>query len=264
MQLVEVDDVHGLRAAVITLASDASSLRFVLVPVCPLGEPAHYEALREMLRSCDVVVTRAPGSSQRGMARLRDLEWNPQWERIGRGRHMRLDTPPDSWDGVDRPFITAPAVPTSVAASQSARRARTALWLIPLEPLRPLIAMIASRYVTRVFVGNVLAAHARQALGPDPSGLGSLDAYCRYWAEQLSEVVRQLHTERRGQSLRVAVVAPVGVLPGVARALGGLGYSPGEVDWMTVFPWLAGDNPSQGPRPWVERVLDELHRAPTA
>jgi hypothetical protein len=253
MQLVEVDDVHGVGAAVMTFASDASSLRFVLVPVCPLGEPAHYEALREMLRSCDLVVTRAPGSSQRGIARLRDLEWNPQWERIGRGRHMRLDTPPDSWDGVDRPFVTAPAAPTNGAASRDGRRARKPLWLVPLEPLRPLMAMITSRYVTRVLVGHVLAAHARQALGPNP-GPGSVDAYCRYWAEQLSEVVQQLHTERHGQTLRVAVVAPVGVLPGVARALGGLGYRPGEVDWMTVFPWLAGDNPSEGPRPWVERV----------
>jgi hypothetical protein len=79
MQLVEVDDVHGVRAAVITFASDASSLRFVLVPVCPLGEPAHYEALREMLRSCDLVVTRGRGPGQRRMGRQRDLEWNPQW-----------------------------------------------------------------------------------------------------------------------------------------------------------------------------------------
>jgi hypothetical protein len=36
------------------MASDASSLRFVLVPSSPLGEPEHYEALRETLRSCDL------------------------------------------------------------------------------------------------------------------------------------------------------------------------------------------------------------------
>jgi hypothetical protein len=124
------------------------------------------------------------------------------------------------------------------------------------------MAMIVSRYVTRVLMGHVLAAHARQALGPNPSGLGPLDAYCRYCAEQLSQVVRQLHTERQGQTLRVAVVDLVGVLPGVARALGGLGYSPGEVDWMTVFACLPGDSPTEGPRPWIERVFDELHRAP--
>jgi hypothetical protein len=67
MQLLETDDVHGLRAAIITFASDASSLRFVLVPVCPLGEPAHYDDLRETLRSCDLVVTTPPGARQRGM-----------------------------------------------------------------------------------------------------------------------------------------------------------------------------------------------------
>jgi hypothetical protein len=117
MQLVEVDDVHGVRTAVITFASDASSLRFVLVPISQLGEPAHYEALRETLRSCDLVATAAPASS-RGLAKLRDLGGNAQWERIGRGRHLRLDAPPDSWDGVDRPFITAPAVPANGAASR--------------------------------------------------------------------------------------------------------------------------------------------------
>jgi hypothetical protein len=264
MQLVEVDDVHGMRAAVITFASDASSLGFVLVPVCPLGEPAHYEALREVLRSCDMVVMAAPGSSQPGLGRMRDLAWNPQWERIGRGRHMRLDTPPDSWDGVDRPFITAPAVPTSVAASRRGLRPRKPVWLVVLEPLRPLMAMVVSRYVTRGFVGYLLAEHARQALGPNPSVPGFLDAYSRYRAEQLSEVVRQLHAERHGQTLRVAVFDLVHVLPGVARALGGLGYSPGAVDWLTVFPWLPGDNPSEGPRPWFERVLDKPHRAPKA
>lgn len=81
MQLLEVDDVHGLRAAVITFASDASSLRFVLVPVSPLGEPAHNEALGETLRSCDLVVTTPPGARQRGMARLRD----PSGSRSGSG-----------------------------------------------------------------------------------------------------------------------------------------------------------------------------------
>jgi hypothetical protein len=102
----------------------------------------------------------------------------------------------------------------------------------------------------------------RQALGPHPSGPGFLNADSRYWAEQLGQVIRQLHTERHDQTLRVAVVASVGELPGVARALGGLGYNPDEVDWLTVFPWLAGDSLSQGPRPWIERVLDELYRAP--
>jgi hypothetical protein len=263
MQLVEVDDVHGVRAAVVTFASDASSLRFVLVPISPLGEPAHYEALREMLRSCDLVVTEGPRSGQPGMGKLRDLEWNPQWHRIGRGRHLRLDTPPDSWEGVDRPFITAPSGATDRAASRAGRPPPKPLWLVPLEPLRPLVAMITSRYVTRVLMGHSLAEHARQALGPNPWP-GFIDADARYRADRLSEVVRELHAKRHGQTLRVAVVAGVGELARVARTLGGLGYSPDEVDWTTVFRWLPGDNPSEGPRPWIERILDKPRRTPKA
>jgi hypothetical protein len=57
MQLVEVDDAHGVRAAVTPFTSESSSVQFVLVPVLPLGVPAHYDAVREMLRSCDLVVT---------------------------------------------------------------------------------------------------------------------------------------------------------------------------------------------------------------
>jgi hypothetical protein len=155
-----------------------------LVPISPLGEPAHYEALRETLRSCDLVATAATASSQRGLTKLRDLEWNPQWERIGRGPRVRLDAPPDAWDGVGRPFIAAPAVPTNGAAWRR-RPPRIPLWLVPLEPLCPLMAMIFSRYASQVLVGHMLAAHTRQSLWPNLSGLSALDAYCRYCAEQL-------------------------------------------------------------------------------
>jgi hypothetical protein len=261
MQLIDVDDVSGVRAAVVTFMSEASSVRFVLVPDMPLGEPAHYEALRETLHSCDLVAAAAPACAPR-WAKVRALEWNPQWHRLGRGRRIRLVTGPDSWDGVDRPFIAAPSVPATVAASRDARQARKPLWLVPLEPIRPLMVMIVSRYVTRVFVGYVLAAHARQALGPIPSGLAFLDADFRYRAAQLGEVVRQVHAERHDQTLRVAVVAQVGEMPGVARALGGLGYSPDEIDWMTVFPWLPGDTPTDGPRPYIEGVVKAAYQAP--
>jgi hypothetical protein len=266
MQWVEVDDVHGLRAAVITFASDASSLRFVLVPISPLGAGALRGTARDaafMRPGGDrgACVQPAAGRQAAGPG------VEPAVGAAGRGRHMNLDAPPDSWDGVDRPFITAPAVPTSVAASRDARRARIPVWLVPLEPFRPLVAMAVSRYVTRVLVGHVVATHARQAVGSNPSGPGFLDAYCRYWAAQVGEVVRQLHTERHGRTLRdpASRRRRSGRGPaGVARTLGGLGYSPGEVDWMTVFSWLPGDTLSEGPRSWVERVVYELYRAPKA
>lgn len=54
--------------------------------------------------------------------------------------------------------------------------------------------MITSRYVTRAVVGYLLALHARQALGPHPPGPGFLNADSRYWAEQLGQVIRHLHT----------------------------------------------------------------------
>jgi hypothetical protein len=55
----------------------------------------------------------------------------------------------------------------------------------------------------------------------------------------LAEAVRRVHAERQAQDLRVAVVHSAEILPGVARALSALSYSPGDVEWITVFPWLS-------------------------
>lgn len=272
MQLLDVDDVHGLRAAVSTFASDASPLRFVLVPVSPLGEPAHYEAVRDTLRSCDLVVSGSTRAAPRDTTRLRDGERDSQWERLDRGRHIRLSTPPRAWDGVDRPFVGAPAVAAdaSPASPPGARRARRPLWLVPLEALRPLMAMVVSRVGTRVMLAQVLAVHASEALGPDPSGRGLVGAFARHRnatdrldREHLAAAVRQVHAERHGQALRVAVVHWAEILPAAARALGALGYSPRDSESITVFTWLPTDDPREGVPALVERVFHLPGAAPT-
>jgi hypothetical protein len=241
MPFVEVDDVHGVRAAVTTFASDTSSVRFVLVPVSPLGVPAYYDAVRETLRSCDLVVTMAP-QAEAGLGRL---ERGSQWERVGRGRHIRLTTPPGVWNRVERPFITAPAVTTNAAASKGGRPARRPRLLVALAPLRPLMAMFFARFGTRAMVGQMLAVAASDGLS-EPSDRGFNPAFdwdprYRHDPEQLADAVRRVHAERHAEDLRVAVVHGAETLPAVARALGALGYSPGDVEWITVFPWLPAD-----------------------
>jgi hypothetical protein len=245
MRLVEVDDVHGVRAAVTPFASDTSSVRFVLVPVSPLGVPAHYEAIRETLHACDLVVTMAPQAEAGGAAGPGDPGGGSQWERIGRGRHIRLTTPPQRWADVDRPFITAPGVAADAAGSQGGRPARRPRLLVALAPLRPLMAMAFARFGTRAMVGQMLSHAASVALS-EPAHRGFAPVFDwdpRYQqdGEQLAETVRRLHAERQAQELRVAVVHTAEILPGVARALGSLGYSPGDVEWITVFPWLSDD-----------------------
>jgi hypothetical protein len=244
MQLVEVDDVHGVRAAVTTFAGETASLRFVLVPISPLGVPAHYDAVRETLLSCDVVVTMAPEAEPAGAPGPGGPGRVSSWERVGRGRHIRLTTPPKKWDGVNRPFITAPVVAADAAASQGARAARRVLLLVTLA-LRPMILMTLARYGTRSMVGHMLSLHATVALS-EPSDRGfvpSFDWERRYQQdrEQLAETVRRVHAERRARDLRVGIVHTAEILPGVARALGALGYSPCGVEWIPVFPWLPDD-----------------------
>lgn len=245
MPLVEVDDVQGVRAAVTTFASDASSIRFVLVPISPLGVPAHYDAIRETLRTCDLVVTMAPEDERGGAADRGDPGRGSQWERVGRGRRIRLVTPPAVWNGVGRPFITAPVVATDAAASRGGRPVPRPLLLVPLAPFRPFMAMAFALVGTRNIVAKVLAYGTSEALS-ERSHRGFAPAFdwdprYRLDAEQLAETVRRIHAERQAEVLRVAVVHRAEILPGVARALGALGYSPDDAEWIMVFPWLSDD-----------------------
>lgn len=168
-----------------------------------------------------------------------------QWERIGRGRHIRLTTPPAGWNGVDRPFVAAPVVATGAAASPGGRPARRPLLLVALAPLRPLMAMAFARFGTRSILGQMLNYHASEALSEPPhrgfTPAFDWDPRHQQDPEQLAETVRRVHAERHAEDLRVAVVHSAEILPGVARALGQLGYSPGDVEWITVFPWLSDD-----------------------
>jgi hypothetical protein len=220
-------------------------MQFVLVPVLPLGVPAHYKVVREMLRSCDLVVTMPrEAESSRATGVMNRLERGSQWERVGRGRHIGLITPPHVWNDIDRQFVT-PSVVATHAAAQAGRPTRRPRLLVALAPLRPLMAMVLARFGTRPLVAQILAHHASEALSqPSDRGFSPVfDWEPRYQldAEQLTETVRRVHAQGQAQGVRVAVVHWVGVLPAIARTLGALGYSPGDVQWITVFSWLSDD-----------------------
>jgi hypothetical protein len=260
MRLVDVDDVHGVRAAVTTFASDTSSLRFVLVPLAKLAEPAHYEAVRDLQRSCDLVLIASGPIKRGGQA----AEQASMFERIGRGPHIQLSTPPRRWEDVDRPFIKAPAADADATPARGPQRSGPLL-VAAVSRIGRLATSSMARHLTRVDVARVLAANAGLALGPGPRGRGPLQHVERYgtsmrqpWREGLAESVRRVHRERQGEGLRIAVVHWVDALPTVARSLGALGYAPTEVDWILVFRWLPGEAPT-GDRPgWFgQRLIDQ-------
>jgi hypothetical protein len=264
MQLVEIDRADGVRAAVVTMASDASSLRFVLVPLAPLAEAAHYDAVRARLRSCDlVVIARAPGRHT-GALRVLGPDWR-FFERLASGPHIRLAIPPDTWEGVDRPFVQA------LDSAAGDVRLDTPRWLGFLDALARPVAIGVRKLMTREVVGDVLAIEADQALRDVPADRGLMRAATRHGdpvrlaqREGLIGAVRGLHAERQGQDLRVAVVHWVTPLPAVARALGALGYMPGEPEWIPVFGWLPGEAPSApGPPGRFERLAEKVVGAPS-
>lgn len=261
MRLVDVDDVHGVRAAVTTFASETSSLRFVLVPLATLAEPAHYEAVRDLQRSCDLVLI-GSGPTKRGG---RAGEQASRFERIGRGPHIRLSAPPRSWHDVDRPFIKAPATDAETTSPRRPQRNRLPLPVAAVSHIDAVATWLVARYLTRVEVARVLAAKAGLALGPGPRGRGPLRHVERYAESKnrpprdgLAEAALRLHRERQDEGLRIAVVHWVDALPTVARSLGAIGYAPTEIDWILVFRWLPGEAPTGDPPGWFgQRLIDQ-------
>jgi hypothetical protein len=259
MRLIDVDDVEGVRAAVTTFTSEVSSLRFVLVPLAILAEPAHYEAVREIQRSCDLVLIGSGTTSHGRPAGQLDPEF---YGRIGRGPHIQLSVPPPRWEGVDRPFIKAPVADADATPSGGRQRVRMPWSIAATVRLQPLAAWGIARFITRVEVAWTLASQAGLALGPGPRGRGPLYNADRYGEsvrrlsrEQLTETARRIHRERQGDTLRIAVVDWADALPTVARGLGALGYAPTEIDWIIVFSWLPGEAPTGESPGWLERRM---------
>ena len=221
--LLDVDDAPAVRAAVTTFTREGSRRRFVLVPLVPLAEPAHYDAVRQVLRSCDVVVTATGGSPGGGG------DVNPVAPLAG-GRHLRLATPPSRWDEVGVPFLTVEA------GSTPATGAGTAWAEAAAKRLTPTVAALAGRVVTRAHVAKMLAYSTDRALSSAPAPVGGGRRATA--SERLATTVRRLHDERGGADDRVGVVHWLDGLPTVARALGALGYQPVGVEWIPVFGWL--------------------------
>jgi hypothetical protein len=186
------------------------------------------------------VIGRTP-ASQRGDTRALDRH-SLDYERIASGSHVQLSTPPATWEGVDRPFVRA------AAPAADAGHAEIPSWV---DAFAHAGMLAIRRCANREMVGDVLAVEADQALRGAPADRGLVRAFTRYGdprrrAERsaLADAVRHLHAERQGQDLRIAVVHWVEAVPAVARALGALGYDPGEPEWITVFGWLPGEAPS--------------------
>jgi hypothetical protein len=61
--------------------------------------------------------------------------------------------------------------------------------------------------------------------------------------DQLVAAIRQIHSERQGQALRIGVVDWAEILVAAARALGAAGYDSTSTNWIPIFGWLPGQAP---------------------
>lgn len=247
MQVIDIDDVHGVRAAVTTFASEDSSLSFVVVPVAQVAEVAHYEAVRAAARSCDVLVV--PSSDENGQGAAYDPR--ESLERFAGGRDVRLAVAPaDLWAGIDRPFAprraaSGPPRPTG--------RSRTDAVRSRLAPVLPMVAGLAARYTNRVVIAALMASEVADGESSLAPGLpAALDWHGEHHGraarEAVAEAVRTLHDERGDQPVRAAIAHWTYVVPAAAPVLEGLGYAPVDTEWIPVFAWLP-HHPAGGPLP---------------
>ena len=222
MQYIE-SSVIGIRSAVITLKRRASPLRFVLIPMVHVAEPAFYREVAALASGCGLIV--AEGAPSRYL---------PMQALMSRIRRDRLV---DQLTALDLEGLGVPVQWEYILDNQ------------PKSGLEQ----------AKARVNDATAAVVLRALGRygSPFGLPSLDQaddhddrweplgggrIGRFFEGQLhgrdSQLVRALgviHAERQHEPVKIAVVFGAAHIPAVVDYLTGqFAYYVGDAAWLTV------------------------------
>jgi hypothetical protein len=232
MQILE-SSVLGLRSAVLTLRRRESPLRFVLFPMVHLGEQAFYDAVRERLRTCDVIVAEGVAGKSAPVSLLtaayRFADRNPRLGLVVQSlRPEELGVP------VVRPDMTGPEFTKRWKRLPIAQR-------LVFGTVAPAFGIGLRFFGTREFLGEVLAL--------DDLPTPEYEAFEEDFAELKDVVLDQrdallvdalaaIHEERHQEPIAVAVTYGAGHVPAVVQALfTRYRYIPSSAEWLTVFEY---------------------------
>jgi hypothetical protein len=261
VQIIEVTDVAGVRAAVHTFGRRSTPLQFVVFPMVHLAEAAFYEQVQAKLKDCDLVVaegvTNGSGRAERRAGRddrggLRVGSGRPPRGRMWSSVRLRALTGTYRWVELDRRFgltvqdidahrLGVPVVNPDVSAAELGRLWRqyvplvmsAAVWI-----LIPVYTIGIWLFGTRRLIGRNLAMDdlpaAEEVLVGDRVQ-AMIDVVVKRRDSSLLKALASIHEERCEEPIRVAVVYGARHVPAVITGLHVLGYRHRSAEWLPVF-----------------------------
>ncbi|MFJ6574302.1 hypothetical protein ACIQNU_43670 [Streptomyces sp. NPDC091292] len=230
MQIIEVTG-YAVRSAVITMRRAGTPLEFVIFPMLHVASPAFYSQVRIRLRGCDLIVLEGiRGKSVRVRALTLAYRFAPRRRSSGL-QEQRDDLLLPEGVPVINPDVTAAE---AIADLKTLPR-----WMYLLLMIgAPVMGLVFALRGPRAFLDNDVMVEdlpstlEAELTADSPVGHAMTDRRDRRLLDALGEI----HAERAGEPVRVAVVYGAGHVPAVVAGLRDrYGYRAREAEWLTVL-----------------------------
>ncbi|WP_329175102.1 hypothetical protein [Streptomyces sp. NBC_01477] len=229
MQIVEVTGL-AVRSAVFTMRRKGTPLEFVVFPMTHVASPTFYRQVRRRLRDCDLIVMEGVKGRSAGLSTLTlAYRFAPRRRRNGLVAQNDAGLLPE---GVP---VLYPDV-TAAEAMADLRELPRATYVL-LMVLAPLMGLVFALRGPRAFLDeNQVVEDLPPTLRAEMSAGNDVERALTVRRDRrLLEALDAIHTERRDEPIRVAVVYGAGHVPAIVAGLAErYGYLPRDSEWLTV------------------------------
>ncbi|WP_329297299.1 hypothetical protein OG410_01050 [Streptomyces sp. NBC_00659] len=230
MQIIEVTG-YAVRSAVITMRRTGTPLEFVIFPMLHVASSTFYSQVRIRLRECDLIVMEGVrGRSAAVSALTLAYRFTPMRRRNG----LQLQRDELLIPG-DVPVINPDVTAAEAIADLKEMSRWTYLLLLVAAPVMGLVFALRGprAFLDEDLVVEDLPSTLRaEMLADDPL----VHALTDRRDQRLLDALGEIHAERGGEPIRVAVVYGAGHVPAtVSGLMDRYGYRPREAEWLTVL-----------------------------
>ncbi|WUH88746.1 hypothetical protein OG900_38530 [Streptomyces sp. NBC_00433] len=231
MQIIDVSE-YDIRSAVITMRRRGTPLEFVIFPMVHAAPPTFFAQVRRRLRECDLIVVEGIRGKSAVVSTLTLAYRLAAWRRRNGLQEQRdeLLLP----EGV--PVIRLETTAADAAADLRALPWWTLLFLMVLAPVGGLvIALWGPRALLhKAMAVEYLATSEEAEPAADDDAVHHALAYRR--DRRVLDALAEIHEQRAGEPIRVAVVYGAGHVPAIVSGLlERYGYRPRGAEWLTVY-----------------------------
>jgi len=237
VQIIEVTG-FAVRSAALRLQHRQSALQFVVYPMIHMAEPGFYAAVTSRLRSADVVVIEGIGGGQKKRSLLTSaLTLSYTVLRFNRGAKLVKQD-------IDYVALGVEVISPDVSFEEF----ETGWRKVPLAHRLMLWCLLPIVVLARLFGGTRMIWSRTMELNdlPSPDEEEHLDRMPELDAalagdrdKRLLAALHQLHEQRSGEAIEVAVVYGAGHVPAIVQDLTDrFGYKVRSADWLTVVDLL--------------------------